>query len=100
MFFLKDEMAFKQKQREEQKAMKEMAAKASGKGPLGRRLWNWTIIQQLSFNNRQEMLYKSWAYIFDLSTCIRRNQLQKISQRANKMFFVEMECENCISYKF
>ncbi|XP_078340285.1 translation machinery-associated protein 7 [Crassostrea virginica] len=29
-----DEMAFKQKQREEQKAMKEMAAKASGKGPL------------------------------------------------------------------
>uniref|UniRef100_A0A8W8LUS9 Translation machinery-associated protein 7 homolog n=1 Tax=Magallana gigas TaxID=29159 RepID=A0A8W8LUS9_MAGGI len=29
-----DEMAFKQKQREEQKAMKEMQAKASGKGPL------------------------------------------------------------------
>lgn len=27
-------MAFKQKQREEQKALKEMQAKASGKGPL------------------------------------------------------------------
>ena len=48
--FFKDDMAFKQKQREEQKAMKEMAAKASGKGPLGRRQWNWTIIKQLSLN--------------------------------------------------
>ena len=46
--FFKDEMAFKQKKREEQKAMKEMAAKASGKGPLGRRLWNWTFIEFLT----------------------------------------------------
>lgn len=30
-----EDMAFKQKQREEQKALKEAAAKASGKGPMG-----------------------------------------------------------------
>ncbi|XP_074528461.1 translation machinery-associated protein 7 [Halichoeres trimaculatus] len=30
-----DEVAFKQKQKEEQKAMEALKAKASGKGPLG-----------------------------------------------------------------
>ncbi|XP_041639311.1 translation machinery-associated protein 7 [Cheilinus undulatus] len=30
-----DEIAFKQKQKEEQKALEAMKAKASGKGPLG-----------------------------------------------------------------
>ncbi|XP_041810400.1 translation machinery-associated protein 7 [Chelmon rostratus] len=30
-----DDVAFKQKQKEEQKAMEAMRAKASGKGPLG-----------------------------------------------------------------
>ena len=34
-----DDVAFKQKQREEQKAMKEAAAKAAGKGPLG----EWSV---------------------------------------------------------
>lgn len=33
--FSQDDVAFKQKQKEEQKAMDAMKAKASGKGPLG-----------------------------------------------------------------
>lgn len=33
---LQDDMAFKQKQKEEQKAMEALKAKASGKGPLGK----------------------------------------------------------------
>lgn len=33
---LQDDMAFKQKQKEDQKAMEAMKAKASGKGPLGK----------------------------------------------------------------
>lgn len=33
---LQDDVAFKQKQKEEQKAMEAMRAKASGKGPLGK----------------------------------------------------------------
>lgn len=32
---LQDDMAFKQKQKEEQKALEALKAKASGKGPLG-----------------------------------------------------------------
>lgn len=32
---VQEDMAFKQKQKEEQKAMEAMKAKASGKGPLG-----------------------------------------------------------------
>lgn len=34
--FLQDDVAFKQKQKEEQKALEAMKAKASGKGPLGK----------------------------------------------------------------
>lgn len=34
--FLQDDVAFKQKQKEEQKAMEALKAKASGKGPLGK----------------------------------------------------------------
>lgn len=33
---LQDDMAFKQKQKEDQKAMEALKAKASGKGPLGK----------------------------------------------------------------
>lgn len=33
---LQDDMAFKQKQKEEQKALEALKAKASGKGPLGK----------------------------------------------------------------
>lgn len=38
-FHTQDEVAFKQKQKEEQKAMEAMKAKASGKGPLGTRMF-------------------------------------------------------------
>lgn len=34
--FLQDDMAFKQKQREEQKALEALKARASGKGPLSK----------------------------------------------------------------
>lgn len=34
--FLQDDVAFKQKQKEEQKALEALKAKASGKGPLGK----------------------------------------------------------------
>lgn len=33
---LQDDMAFKQKQKEDQKALEALKAKASGKGPLGK----------------------------------------------------------------
>ena len=36
LFSFQDDVAFKQKQREQQKALKEAQAKASGKGPMGR----------------------------------------------------------------
>lgn len=34
--FLQDDVAFKQKQKEDQKAMEALKARASGKGPLGK----------------------------------------------------------------
>lgn len=34
--FLQTDLAFKQKQKEEQKKLEEMKAKAAGKGPLGK----------------------------------------------------------------
>ena len=44
-----EDLAFKQKQREEQKALKEAAAKAGAKGPMGKGCWNdmdhiWIIV--------------------------------------------------------
>lgn len=36
ILWLQDDVAFKQKQKEEQKALDAMKAKASGKGPLGK----------------------------------------------------------------
>lgn len=35
-FLLQDDLAFKQKQKEEQKALEALKAKAGGKGPLGK----------------------------------------------------------------
>lgn len=40
-FHPQDDMAFKQKQKEEQKALEAMKAKASGKGPMGETTVTW-----------------------------------------------------------
>lgn len=42
---LQDEAAFKQKQKEEQKAMEALKAKAAGKGPLGTRRFDFVTLR-------------------------------------------------------
>lgn len=55
--FLQDEIAFKQKQKEDQKALETLKAKASGKGPLSKTTQKSLCVY--------ECMYVNMTYVYE-----------------------------------
>eukprot|EP00073_Rattus_norvegicus_P049126 XP_017451397.1 PREDICTED: translation machinery-associated protein 7 isoform X1 [Rattus norvegicus] len=74
-----EDKAFKQKQKEEQKKLEELKAKAAGKGPLVRRGGNGNVARSEIFClSRQSWVSSSWrSYRNGNTTCARQIHVAK-----------------------